>query len=79
MAELTQSCGAQLTKRHICTVKNLNSYEHLQILWGQVLHTVPPGSATYDILHTKYLWPYKFYILYYTIVDYKIFKVSTKF
>ena len=37
-AELTQSCtcGAQLTNKTHFYYEKLNSYEHLQILWGQV-------------------------------------------
>ena len=38
--------GAQLTNKTHFYCKKLNSYEHLQILWGQV-PPVPPGSATY--------------------------------
>ena len=38
--------GAQLTKKTHFYCEKLNSYEHLQILWGQV-HPVPPSSATY--------------------------------
>ena len=40
--------GAQLTNKTHFYYEKLNSYEHLKILWGQVL-PVPPGSATYAI------------------------------
>ena len=33
-AELTQNCGAQLTSKTHFYCKKLNSYEHLQMLWG---------------------------------------------
>ena len=42
--------GAQLTSKTHFYCEKLNSYEHLQILWGQV-PPVPPGSAAYDQIY----------------------------
>ena len=44
--------GAQLTNKTHFYCEKLNSYEHLQILWGQ-MPPVPPGFAAYDYWHWR--------------------------
>ena len=47
--------GTITNKTHFCCEK-LNSYEHLQILWGQV-PSLPPGSAAYGCIYIGLLFP----------------------
>ena len=56
VAELTQSCGAQLTNKTHFYCEKLNSYEHLEILWENAPSAplVPSPLLFADSLNEKH-------------------------